>query len=198
MTRLLDLSRWTYRSQHSGYYSLWITTALPYKITVFCPKSALMSFILGLLSANNDISPNSTHLLILAMQPQHNILEVLTAVMKIEICSEVWLCRLVNSYRQVKGSHWLHLQVQIVQDEGNTPCFAVRLDISHFRRCNSAKTAADFAFWVGSRARSYTQEKRKIFHLVGMETSIFGRPACSCYYAEQETRWSFSELAGPD
>jgi hypothetical protein len=34
--------------------------------------------------------------------------------------------------------------------------------ISHFRRCDSAKTAADFAFWVGSRARLYTQEKRKI------------------------------------
>jgi len=77
-------------------------TALPYKITSFCTKSVLMSFILGLLSKNNDISPNSTHLLILAMKPQHNILEVLTADMKIEICSEVWLCRLVNSYWRVK------------------------------------------------------------------------------------------------
>jgi hypothetical protein len=48
---------------------------------------------------------------ILAMKPQHNILEVLTAVMKIEICSEVWLCGPVNSYRHVKGSQCLHLQV---------------------------------------------------------------------------------------
>jgi len=124
-------------------------TALPYKITVFCTKNVLTY----------------------SMKPQHNILEVLTAVMKIEICYEVWLCRLVNSYRYVKGSQCLHLQVQIVQDEGNSPCFPVRLEmtfhmiltwISHFRRCNSEKTAADFAFWVGSRARLYTQEKRKI------------------------------------
>jgi len=34
--------------------------------------------------------------------------------------------------------------------------------ISLFRRCNSAKTAADFALWVHSRARMYTQEKTKI------------------------------------
>jgi len=71
-----------------------------------------MAFILGLFSEYSDISPNSTHLLILAMKSKHNILEVLTAVMKIEIWSEVWLCRLVNSYRHVKG--WLYLQVQIV------------------------------------------------------------------------------------
>jgi hypothetical protein len=91
-----------------------------------------MSFILGLLSENNDISPNITHLLILAMKPQHNVLEVLTAVMKIEICSEVWLCRQVNSHRHVKGSHCLHLQLKTVQDEGNTPCFAVRLDMTFY------------------------------------------------------------------
>ena len=36
-------------------------TALPHKITVFCTKTVLMSFILGLLSEYSDISQNSSH-----------------------------------------------------------------------------------------------------------------------------------------
>lgn len=43
-------------------------TALPYTITVFCTKSVLMSFILGLFSEYSDISPNNIHVLNLAMK----------------------------------------------------------------------------------------------------------------------------------
>jgi hypothetical protein len=47
--------------------------ALPYKITVFCTKGVLTSFVLGSLLEYSDSSPNSTHMLILATKPQNNV-----------------------------------------------------------------------------------------------------------------------------
>jgi hypothetical protein len=51
--------------------------------------------------------------------------------------------------------------------------------ISCFRRRNSTKIAPDFTFCVHSCVGMYTEEKRKIFHLLGIEQAFLGRAARS-------------------